>query len=336
MRYEQVRPGSRSWRGFTLIELLVVIAIIAVLIALLLPAVQQAREAARRSQCKNNLKQIGLALHNYHDTFTLFPPGYIDGGVHPRDGGWSWQAQILPQLELGNIFDSLNYNLPPHGPTAIAGTNGNFTREPVAVFSCPSDPKPETDRMHGSGAASFQEEYATSSYCGVIGAFEPSHACANDGGPPRNRLTGLFTINKCRSMGDIVDGTSNVLVVGEVTWGTEDGASTNNFIYGSVKMGGEADCSNISATGCSPYTGMRATREKINAPVNNDWRNFHSRHTGGAQFLLGDGSVRFISENINNTVAPFGGANGYQANPRNIGTYQRLGSINDGLVAGEF
>src|SRR6478609_9116964 len=119
------RTSNRNWtslwkerRAFTLIELLVVIAIIAVLIALLLPAVQQAREAARRTQCRNNLKQIGLALHNYHDAYQLFPPGYVDRNGNPDltpdndlGPGWGWASFILPQLDQGNVYNQINFNI---------------------------------------------------------------------------------------------------------------------------------------------------------------------------------------------------------------------------------
>lgn len=326
-------------RGFTLIELLVVIAIIAVLIALLLPAVQQAREAARRSSCQNNLKQLGLALHNYHDTYNLFPMGYVDvpALIGGNNGGWSWQAQILPQLEQGNISNSISFNLRPHGPAAIAGTNSAFTSKPLAVFSCPSDPKPPTSPIHNTGSASYQAELATSSYCGVLGPFD-AVGCAGSGAArtPQARHIGMFTTNTCRTMGSLSDGTSNTIVVGEVTWGPELGESENQYLYGSVKANGEADCSNAAnngAKGSSVYSHMRSTKAKINAPVTQDQRNFHSRHTGGAQFLLGDGSVRFLSENINHTNADWAD---YQANAASLGTYQRLSAINDGQVTGEF
>src|SRR5580698_8598950 len=113
-----LQPSSRAKRGFTLIELLVVIAIIAVLVALLLPAVQQAREAARRTQCKNNLKQIGLALYNYHDSFSLFPPGYVDRNGNPNltpdnDLGpsWGWAAFLLPGMDQAPLYNQINFNL---------------------------------------------------------------------------------------------------------------------------------------------------------------------------------------------------------------------------------
>lgn len=131
-------------RGFTLIELLVVISIIAILIALLLPAVQQAREAARRTQCKNNLKQIGLALHNYHDVARAFPPGWIavdDTGspsAHEGTSGVGWAAMILPYLEQGNIYSQFNASLPLTDPA-----NAAFLRNQIPGYKCPSDPQPE-------------------------------------------------------------------------------------------------------------------------------------------------------------------------------------------------
>ena len=134
-------------RGFTLIELLVVIAIIAILIALLLPAVQQAREAARRTQCRNNLKQIGLALHNYHDTFRLFPPGVIRDGQNNSEA-WGWTVFILPFLEQANLYNQLDPDtyrlrdlLAGLNPTYPAPTaNAAILQNPLSVFICPSDP----------------------------------------------------------------------------------------------------------------------------------------------------------------------------------------------------
>src|SRR5271166_430496 len=129
-------------RGFTLIELLVVIAIIAVLIALLLPAVQSAREAARRMQCVNNLKQLGIALHNYHDALSIFPPGYIAAskfidGETDTAPGWSWASMILPQLEQASLYSSINVYLPIQ-----AGANVTATQTIVGAYLCPSDQLP--------------------------------------------------------------------------------------------------------------------------------------------------------------------------------------------------
>ena len=271
-------PGRR---GFTLIELLVVIAIIAVLIALLLPAVQQAREAARRSSCQNNLKQIGLALHNYHDTFNLFPMGYIDvvalsGG---NNGGWSWQAQILPQLEQGNIFEQIDFRYRPHG-IGISGPgdiNHLMVQTPLPVFSCPSDPKEPTDSIHNTGSVGRHDNLATSSYCGVIGPFDA--AACNAARAPMGRHIGMFVANNCRKMGNLIDGTSNTIAVGEVTWGGGEGESANQHLYGTVKANGEADCNNTGQVAAGPYGHLRAAKLKINAvsTQNLESRAFHSR-----------------------------------------------------------
>src|SRR3954452_6924618 len=129
---------SRAGRGFTLIELLVVIAIIAVLISLLLPAVQSAREAARRAQCSNNLKQIGLALHNYVTAHNAFPPGRINSHIAGKGNTWGAYAQLLPQLELVQVYNAFNFNLSPD--IDLANTTGSAIF--IATFLCPSDPSP--------------------------------------------------------------------------------------------------------------------------------------------------------------------------------------------------
>jgi len=201
-------------RGFTLIELLVVIAIIAVLVALLLPAVQQAREAARRSSCKNNLKQLGLALHNYHDTHTVFPPGWVlpcaDTEPNHRFIGRnpSWGFYILPMLEQSQIYNLQDFQM---GSANCGGSAGildapnatNRMNEELPAFSCPSDIKPSRN-PDGFGTASYVANRGTDNRDGQ----DSSVGIQN----------GMFWTNSSTKMRDITDGTSNTFMVGEVSW----------------------------------------------------------------------------------------------------------------------
>ncbi|WP_437187569.1 DUF1559 domain-containing protein [Planctomicrobium sp. SH668] len=338
---------SRSGRsGFTLIELLVVIAIIAVLIALLLPAVQQAREAARRSQCKNNLKQIGLALHNYHDTFNALPIGFTDtnlANVHAatKDGGWSWRSMILPQLEQSTLFNQFDFNAHPFGQLPAEAGNTIVSRTPLAVFSCPSDPKPTARKTGNTAPGSTStgngvvEGIATASYVGNAGPFH--HILCEDTSPaPTNpvRNVGPFGVNISKNFRVVTDGLSNTFFAGETTVL----ASANNLLYGALTNNGGANCTNVAEHTPGGFDGLRTALRKLNPPasVGQPWRAFHSAHVGGANFLMGDGSVRFISENIDHTSATF---QPNQPDPFQyslFGTYQKLSAVGDGQVIGEF
>jgi prepilin-type N-terminal cleavage/methylation domain-containing protein len=341
------RPSPGRHRGFTLIELLVVIAIIAVLIALLLPAVQAAREAARRTQCKNNLKQIGLALHNYHDTFNKFPMGFIDtkvGNTAQLDGGWSWAAMLLAHLEQAPLYQTIQFQFHPYGTGSGPGSPNNpNTRAcatPLAVFNCPSDGEnPKTVANNGANPNGTQA-LAVSSYMGSIGAFD-GDTCDDTTSPPNilvpKRNNGLLIVNQCHDFGKISDGTSNVFAVGEVQFeptNTPAGVeSDRQFILGNITTGGGPNCNQVGNNQNGAFNHLRSTRKKMNG-TQQQWRAFHSDHTGGAQFLLGDGSVRFVSENIQHTETNAG------TNDANIngpyGLYQRLAAINDGQVVSEF
>lgn len=315
-------------KGFTLIELLVVIAIIAILVALLLPAVQQAREAARRSTCKNNLKQIGIALHNYHDTFRVFPPGQINANVAPRGNGFSWQTMILPFMEQGPIYDSFTFELGvTEGANATAVQTGR-----IESFMCPTDERNLSNDVNGA-------QIPEMSYFGSIGSMTGDYNSTDD-----RRSNGFLPVRISNKMGNIKDGTSNTIMVGEVS-GLLDGGSR---LYGSVD-----GSNNPNEQRRFLRNGEYAINFSTNAGATQN--GFSSAHRGGAQFVFGDGQVRFLSENIDHTPS----ANATEAaNGRGCrwaggecdgagydnkttlqaiyGTYQRLHSRNDGLPVGQF
>ncbi|MCA8988489.1 MAG: DUF1559 domain-containing protein [Planctomycetaceae bacterium] len=329
-------------RGFTLIELLVVIAIIAILVALLLPAVQQAREAARRSSCKNNLKQIGLALHNYHDTYRVFPPGYVYrfGTLVGVEHKWGWAAHILPFIEEAALYDALEISNGNNDLDDFDGAGGLARESVIDTYRCPSDAAPDVNSRRG-----------TRSLSNYVGNYMVDTGDVNSGlTPPQpdspgthTDRDGIFALNTKIKIRDITDGTSNTLLVGERVWdlnipsggkagcdaavwagangsaGTGTGGyefnSTSNESKGSgILAVTGAGINNISVFGTSQVT------ENICAMT------YSSLHKGGAQFVLCDGSVRFLSENIdlnftNNTVDS---------------TFERLAQRNDGQVVGEF
>jgi prepilin-type N-terminal cleavage/methylation domain-containing protein/prepilin-type processing-associated H-X9-DG protein len=310
-------PPSRSSRGFTLIELLVVIAIIAVLIGLLLPAVQAAREAARRIQCTNNLKQLALATHNYHDQNLCFP----SGDLHCQCGGGSHNAHsvfvaIAPQLEQSAGYNTYNFSQNFH---QVA----NYTTAGLGISAlwCPSDgsiTQRNAISTIGNGfgdnsafAASFTVTY--SSYSGIMGLFDEVDYGPSGGfylgtptaadsciQPYANSYLGVITPLKCVSIGGITDGTSNTFMYSEKIHNILAPGSLQNFHYwheGSYLM---------TILGCEyPINGYRRLNYSgfpMGSGFPGDWvayESVSSRHPGGANFAMSDGSVRFIKETIN-------------------------------------
>lgn len=318
---------QRPKRGFTLIELLVVIAIIAILIALLLPAVQQAREAARRSQCKNNLKQLGLALHNYHETFSVLPPAHIGRCTTPRlmASGLTMLLPYLDQAPLYNMYNSsgsatTHSSISTGAGTLSAGddpvTNGNaaVVKTLVTVFLCPSDDGsyfiPSATSSYGISATNTGTGGAKTNYDFIT--ITPYNSCENwTLTAPTSRC--MFGDNsKCR-MDDVKDGTSNTLMMGETTRTVYNGG-TNAWGYrGHVMVGLNLVSYPINRFYYSSASPPEQPRGKLGS-----WAYSGSLHTGGAHFLLADGSVHFISENIDTT------------------TRQNLARMSDGNVIGEW
>jgi len=333
-------------KGFTLIELLVVIAIIAVLIALLLPAVQQAREAARRSQCKNNLKQIGLAIHNYAGTHGLFPPGFLfqnpkmpkdSNGIYDRSNrtnrspGWGWSTMILPFLEQAPLYNRIQFD----GRGLWESPNDEVIKTRISLANCPSAVNPQFVQI---GTASSNPGFvnpgiAAANYLACPGSFVNS-AYYNSTAAVKNGI--LFEDSDIRFR-DITDGTSNTILIGEVTfWGNGKDSGTGGFLW-DPSWYGRFESGNNGRAGATESQ-MRPGAYRINPPslATSDLikrNSYSSQHTGGATFLLADGSVRFISETVQHTQTGFGTSG---PNWNNVGTFQKLCGRNDGTMIGEF
>jgi prepilin-type N-terminal cleavage/methylation domain-containing protein/prepilin-type processing-associated H-X9-DG protein len=330
-------------RGFTLVELLVVIAIIGILVALLLPAVQAAREAARRMQCSNNLKQLGLAFHNYHDVYKVLPYGSAWWGLNGTFGtnrGWCWNAMILPFIEQSAIHSKINFS--DYVPTLVH--QQQVLRIPIPGAKCPSDTIPLVRPYGQVGQALYVEEVASSSYVGSIGPLgivDPGNAPGTNATAIQQHDKGIFGYEYCRvSFGEIVDGLSNTIMVGEITFrlactpAQAGGRDWNGIWYGSWFAG------TASPNGNNSLSFMRYAVQPINisrkAAVAPQRQGFHSNHPGGAQFLFCDGGVRFLSETIEHTATAT--AQFYAMNPpgATMGLYQRLHCRNCGLVRGDY
>ncbi|ADG70042.1 protein of unknown function DUF1559 [Planctopirus limnophila DSM 3776] len=292
----------RRRSGFTLIELLVVIAIIAVLIALLLPAVQQAREAARRTQCKNNLKQIGLALHNYHDVYQALPSGSIvllnAAGTAYNGHGWTWHASLLPFIDQAPMYNEVQG---VNGMGTEGGGVGDSKQDlvgkaPLTVFWCPSQPD-VTLGVQKNG-------YAPSNYNANMGTLigNDGDDCLS-GGRTFATMTqaggcmncdGIFFISSSIRFRDVTDGLSNTIFISEVV---DSGGDADRLGGGGSdrKHGFSGGADSNPPTEMSEYLIAAEGNDPINSYTEEAAGSYH---TGGAHFLMGDGSVRFLSENM--------------------------------------
>lgn len=307
-----VRAHRRS--GFTLIELLVVIAVIAILIALLLPAVQQARESARKLQCRNNLRQMGLALHNYHETHQVFPPTGITrstSGPYPGNG-FGWGAMILPQLEQTGIYSRLDFNT----VNTMSASNRDLMNISLPMFRCPSD----TSRLNWTVLAVTElapYPVATSSYMGICGdrVTETTNIYADPG-------NGLFQVRQSMRVQNVTDGMSQTLAIGE--WRDYYSYSTPvmpdpDESWHSTWCCWELANGLFSSSGGHKY--VTTVRLHINSgssimPFINT--SISSQHVEGAHALFVDGSVHFLSEYTD------------------LKTLQGLATIDGGEVVGEY
>ncbi len=275
--------AAKSRRGFTLVELLVVIAIIGILVGLLLPAVQAAREAARRMQCSNNMRQLGIAVHNYESAYKRLPSGWVDNSLE-GEPGWGWAAALLPFMEGSNLHQLIDERF-----AIEEDMHAQVRTTVVSTFVCPSDPGPnifmisEGDGHHHSLSLSIDDEgdplfeISKSNYVGMFGTFELEDA------PYRGN--GMFFGNSEIRFRDVADGLSNTLMIGER--GSRLGQS---IWHGNIPEAAESQARILGVADHSP-----------NDPVGH-FEDFSSFHTGGVNFMRADVSVRFLPDTIDEEV----------------------------------
>lgn len=285
--------------GFTWIELLTIITVVTVVLSLVAPAVVNSREVARNNQCKNHLKQLGIAFHNYHDTFGRFPPGWTNHHDAPGTGTrYGWSVFLLPYLNQIQIYKQFEFNL------QVATPGGPFAT-PIKNLRCPSDSTADQNPLRGG--------FGTSNYSGNFGDKAPPRLLMDtlteywpgQAATPK-QSSGFFGVNSSRGIRNVTDGLSNTFLAGErsVTSGAGIwmGVRGNNY-------------ENDQVTDCS-----------FGNEINSGFSAFSSRHPGGSQFLIGDGVVRFVNENIQSSAGT-GNA---------MGIYQRLSHISDGNIISNY
>ncbi|MBT4866125.1 MAG: DUF1559 domain-containing protein [Planctomycetaceae bacterium] len=319
-----------SKRGFTLIELLVVIAIMAILVALLLPAVQQAREAARRSTCKNNMKQVALALHNYHDTHGSFPPFIINRNGNPSrigdvDKGANWLVFLLPFVDQAPLYKQWNFDIP-------ANQNPGRSTE-LAVFKCPSDPKSSGNHCAYAGGGWARGNYGMN-----------VSPCSHGLGGANSSLGGLGGANHVVRFRDVTDGTSTTVAIDEIRAGLNTQDLRGSWAMPGLSAGTAAMFNDASA----PNSREPNSDDMENCTVsglagdsnsgmgcfdssNTGQMTARSMHIGGLHLAMVDGSVQFVSENINFRRNEFGCAT---VGPR--GVWQSIHTRGGNEVVGEF
>jgi prepilin-type processing-associated H-X9-DG protein len=286
----------------TIVELLVVLAIVAVSLALGLPAIQHSIQDARRSQCKNNMKQLGLALHNYHEVYAALAPGWISRDGTPGTGARSgWQLAILPFVDQAPLYNQIDFKLP--SPVEVEGKPVALFQTPLPIYRCPTDPTPATNPLRG--------DYATSNYSGNYGNVPPPRLRSlgmSDFWPGAVeaplKSRGIFARDSSVKFPDIVDGMSNTIMAGE------RGISSGAGIWAGVTDNAHEDDTLTDGS----------HRSRPNAGL----FSFSSRHDQGVHILMCDGSVRFLSDKIDSKPGA------------ELGILQMLTCRNDGMPLGDF
>ncbi|HWB11370.1 MAG TPA: DUF1559 domain-containing protein [Pirellulales bacterium] len=319
--------------AFTLVELLVVIAVIGILVALLLPAVQAARESSRRTSCYNNLKQIGIGLHHYHDALKVFPPAYLVspltnvamGPADPTTGdtgpGWGFLTAMLPFVEQGPLYQSLNINLPCWSPA-----NAAQVKTAIPQYVCPSAVNMGSPAVYNVVDASGNTlaSFARANYVGVAGRYSPWQQYYDPGADlvTAAPVDGMLFRNSHTRMADVLDGTSHTLFVSEKTpyhsdstWvGVVPGGVTNPTLHFAI-VGSDPSSSQVNVhTGPTPGEVPPVIKPPSQPFANTDevWSN----HPNGANCLFVDGSVKFVSDNIDNLTWSFYGTRAGGDTPR--------------------
>lgn len=300
----RIMAGHNQRRGLTMLELLVACCLVAIALTLAAPAAVQMRQDARRMQCANSLKQIAIALHNYHDAHGSLAPGWTAHHSHPQSGlRLGWSTAILPYMEQMPLYDLIDFNQPSQIEPGILQTD-------LSVYRCPADTTPATNPMRsGYGtsnySANFGDQPLPRPVPGRLSASWPGQPDTPMGRNGSLQVTGLFWLNSNVRFRDVTDGMSNTIMAGERSYRSGAGV--------------------WPGVGSNEFENDQVTESSVNSRLNQSFTGYSSLHAGGANFMLSDGSVRFISNQVDSATTP-----------GETGVYQRLANRRDGQPISDF